>query len=85
MKGRIRTATKSELLDGGLVLQQNGDIVADRINPFALVAFEAIFAAHYQGLAANRTGENFQQVGRDHNDGNSNSAAQGAKGEIGMC
>ena len=56
-------AARSELLDGGFVLQQDRDVVADGINPFALVALQAIFTAHHQGLAANRAGKNFQQVG----------------------
>ena len=56
----------SELLDGGLMLQQDRDVIANGIDALALIALQTVFAAHHQRLAANRTGKNFQQVGRDH-------------------
>ena len=57
---------RSELLDGGFVLQQDGDVVADGIHALALVALQGVFAAHDERLPANRTGENLQQFGGDH-------------------
>ena len=65
---------QSQLLDrSSFRLQQNGNAVADRINPLALVALQGIFTTHHQRLAADGAGKNFQQVGGNHK-GNSNSA-----------
>ena len=47
-------------------LQQNRNAVADGVDALALVAFQAVLAAQDERLTANRAGENFEQVGRNH-------------------
>src|SRR5271166_4803549 len=64
--GKSQTAAESELLDGGFRLQQDRNPVANGVHAPALVAFQSVFAAHYQGFSAYRTGEYFQQVRADH-------------------
>ena len=56
----------SERFDCGLVLEQNGNAVPNRVDPLALIALQAFVAAEYQRLAAHGTDQDFEQVGRNH-------------------
>lgn len=58
----------SEVLDRGFRLQQDRNSIANRVHSFALVALQRLFAAQYQGLAAHRTSEDFQQFWCNHGD-----------------
>jgi hypothetical protein len=68
LKNTRREASDLECLDCGLVLEQNGNPVPNRVDPLALVAFQAFFAAEHQRLAAHRTSEDFEQVRRNHDE-----------------
>ena len=56
----------SEGLDGGFMLQQDGNTIAYRVNPLAFVAPERLLTQQYQGLAADRAGQHLEQVRCDH-------------------
>src|SRR5664279_3205040 len=53
-------------LDGRLMLEQNGNPVPNWVNPIALVAFQAVFPAQHKRLAADGTGENFEEFWGNH-------------------
>ena len=56
----------SELLSGRFLLQQDRNAVADGIDALALIALECVFAMNDQRFAADRTGKDLEQVGRNH-------------------
>ena len=52
----------SSFFDRGFVDEHNGNVVANRINAFALDAFQrAAVRFHFYFCFASRTGENFQE------------------------
>ena len=58
----------SEGFDSGLVLEQNGNPVPNRVDPLALVALQAFLAAQNERLAADGADQDFEQVRRDHDE-----------------
>ena len=58
----------SERFDCGLVLEQNGNPVPNRVDPLALVALQAFLSAQDERLAAYGTDQDFEQVGRNHDE-----------------
>ena len=57
----------SGYFDFGFVHQQNGNVVADWVNPVALGAFQAFAVCPYrQRLLTERANQNIEQILRDH-------------------